>query len=462
MAMPSSSRSAPPPSQEGSQQRERVKFEYLAMDDAGRELRGTVMAVDDVAAVTKLTAQGLFPIEVWSKDKGKRAKAADKSAANARAKTREDMARSRTPSKARSISQFLGLGPVIRRKHLSTITRQLATMLDAGLPLLLSLRTLQDQCGRGPAQKAMKQVLQDLVRCVESGMPFSEALAMHPRSFTPLFVGLVRAGEAAGALEEVLVRLAEYMEKGERMRKKIKSGMTYPVVVLVIAVTITLGLMVGVVPQFADMFGELLGDEPLPALTMFVIGLSKMLMSQAHVLIALAVGAAVLVKFFLRTEKGKYMFDWCMVTFPPLRSLVRKIEVARFCSTLGTLLDAGVPILDALRILTDTSTNALLKRTVHEIHSCVSEGDKIAKPLGHCKIFPAMVVRMVDVGEKTGALPKMLKRIAAAFEEEVEMALEAMISLIEPLMICFLAVVIGGIVLALFMPLIKIIEQLGG
>jgi type IV pilus assembly protein PilC len=459
MAMPSLSRSTPPVSQHSSQPRE--KFDYLAMDDGGRELRGTVMAVDEMAAVAKLTAQGLFPIEVWNKKQKSQPKENDK-AAPRRTRTREDMARSSTPSKARSIGQILGLGNVIPQKHLAPITRQLSTMLDAGLPLLLSLRTLQEQCGRSPSQKAIRSVLQELVRGVESGMPFSEALAMHPRSFSQLYVGLVRAGEAAGALEEVLSRLAEYMEKNLRMRKKIKSGMTYPVVVLVIATVITLGLMMGVVPQFADMFNELLEGIPLPALTAFVISISNLLVSRYYVFFGTAFVLFVALKIFLRTRVGTYLFDWAIVTFPPLNGLVRKVAVSRFCSTLGTLLDAGVPILDALGILTETSTNELVKRTVHQIHSCVSEGDKIARPLSSCKVFPKMVVRMVEVGEKTGALPSMLKRIAKTYEEEVEMALEAMISLIEPLMICFLAVMIGGIVLALFLPLIKIIETLGG
>ncbi|MDX9978954.1 MAG: type II secretion system F family protein [Lentisphaeria bacterium] len=458
MATSTPSRSQPPVQQNAGQQ-PREKFEYLAMDDGGRELRGTVMAVDEMAAVAKLTAQGLFPIEVWNKKQKAPAKAAGKTAPR-RQRTREDMARSSTPSRARSIGQILGLGNVISQKNLAPITRQLSTMLDAGLPLLLSLRTLQEQCGR--RQKPIKSVLQDLVNCVESGMPLSEALSLHPRSFSQLYVGLVRAGEAAGALEEVLSRLAEYMEKNLRMRKKIKSGMTYPVVVLVIAVTITLGLMMGVVPQFADMFNELLEGIPLPALTAFVIAMSKLLVERFSVFFGIIFAGFVMLKIFLRTRVGTYAFDWAIVTFPPVNGLVRKIAVARFCSTLGTLLDAGVPILDALGILAETSTNELVKRTVRQIHSCVSEGDKIARPLGNCKVFPKMVVRMVEVGEKTGALPSMLKRIAKTYEEEVEMALEAMISLIEPLMICFLAVMIGGIVLALFLPLIKIIETLGG
>lgn len=458
MAMPASSRSAPPPP--AGQARAREKFEYLAMDDGGRELRGTVMAVDEMAAVAKLTAQGLFPIEVWNKDRKSQTKSAGKRPPR-RPRTREEMARSSTPSHARRMGNVFGLGNSIPQKHLAPITRQLSTMLNAGLPLLLSLRTLQEQCGRGPTQRSIREVLKELVRCVESGMPFSEALAMHPRSFSQLYVGLVRAGEAAGALEEVLGRLAEYMEKSLRMRKKIKSGMTYPVVVMVIAVSITLGLMIGVVPQFAEMFNELLEGIPLPGLTVFVIGISDLLVAHFMVFVAVAFVALAMFKVFLRTPLGRYAFDWAIVTFPPFAGLVRKIAVARFCSTLGTLLDAGVPILDALHILAQTSGNELVARTVQQIYACVSEGDKIARPLGSCKIFPKMVVRMVEVGEKTGSLPGMLKRIASSFEEEVEMALEAMISLIEPLMICFLAVMIGGIVLALFLPLIKIIETLG-
>ncbi|MCK5803758.1 MAG: type II secretion system F family protein [Lentisphaeria bacterium] len=453
----------PPPLASERVARAKEKFEYLAMDETGRELRGTVEAADDGEALARLKQQGLFPMEVWKgkgkgKGKGRKKTKGKKSAGGRR---REDMAKISKRNRGAQIMQALGLGDSIRTGLLTIMTRQLSTMLAAGLPLLLSLRTLQEQCGRSPAQKSMRKVLSDLVDKVENGMTFSESLDFHPSSFGRLYVGLVRAGEASGAMEEVLMRLSEYLEKNARMIKKVKAGMTYPVVVLVIAMTITFGLMVGVVPQFAEMFDEILEGVPLPVLTTWVIGLSDFMMHRIGLLIGGMVGVVIFIKIALKTPFGRYAFDWALVTLPPLAGLMRKIAIARFCGTLGTLLNAGVPILDALTIVSETATNEIVRQGVSKLYAAVAEGEKMAVPLQSIRVFPMMVVRMIDIGEQTGALPDMLQRIAKTFEEEVDMALEAMVSLIEPLMICFLAVVIGGIIMALFLPLIKIIEQLG-
>lgn len=438
---------------------DRADFEYLAMDGAGRELQGTISATDDVEAVAKLKKQGLFPIEVWESKEHKPRQQSAKSARKTKAQ-RKGTASKDEPLGVR-FAKAIGMVPVIKTKILCIFTRQLATMLDAGLPLLLSLRTLYEQCGRSVRYRCLKKILKDVVRDVEGGMSLSEALEFHPRSFSRLYVGLVRAGEASGAMEEVLNRLAEYIEKSERMKKKVKAGMTYPVVVLTIAVAITLGLMIFIVPRFAEMFDELLEGVPLPGLTLMVVGISNMLVSNAKGLFGSLFVLAFLAKLILRTKWGTYMFDWAIVTVPPINGLVVKTSVGRFCATLGTLLDAGVPILDALQIVGETSTNEIMRRTVHRVYNSVTEGEKFATPLEGAKLFPGMVVRMIDIGEQTGSLPDMLKRIARNYDEEVENTLEALISLIEPLMIVFLAVVIGGIVMALFLPLIKIIEQLG-
>lgn len=450
-----------PPPQMHTGEEPKGKFEYLAMDQDGREMRGTIDAADETEAVAKLKIQNLFPIEVWTN----KAKARPVKKAKAAAKTglgkREQKAVTTKSGLSKRISDAIGLGDVIKVKQLCIMTRQLATMLDAGLPLLLSLRTLEEQCGKGFRNRPMKRILHDLVMKVESGMSLSEALAFHPKSFSRLYVGLIRAGEASGAMEEVLGRLAEYIEKSERMKKKIKGGMTYPTVVLVIAGGITFGLMVGVVPKFAEMFDEILEGIPLPLLTQWVIAISDVLMHNFGLVVGGFFGFVIFAKTFLKTKVGSYMFDWWMVTMPPFKGLVVKIAVGRFCSTLGTLLDAGVPILDALNIVRETSTNVLMATTVQKIYTAVGEGEKIATQIEHARLFPGMVVRMIDIGEQTGALPDMLKRIARTYDEEVETALEAMISLIEPFMICFLAVVVGGIVMALFLPLIKIIESLG-
>jgi type IV pilus assembly protein PilC len=446
-----------PPQQKGAKSA-RIKFEYLAMDGNGRELRGTIMAADDIEAVAKLKKQKLFPIEVW-KSRTRRAK--EKKVRSAAPPRRDDHAVSQDMSKGARFLRALGVGHVLKAKILCMFTRQLATMLDAGLPLLLSLRTLYEQCGKSFRYRSLKKILAELVSHVESGMALSEALLFHPRSFSKLYTGLVRAGEASGAMEEVLGRLADYIEKTERMKKKIKAGMTYPLVVLTIAIAITLGLMIGVVPKFAEMFDEILEGIPLPLLTQFVITISNLLMNHVWAVFGTIFGAAILVRVMVGTRVGKYAFDWWLINMPPFSGLVRKIAIGRFCSTLGTLLDAGVPILDALQIAEDTATNEIMATTVRRVHMAVAEGERVATPLEMSRIISGMVVRMIDVGEQTGALPDMLKRIARTFEEEVEATLEALISLIEPIMICFLAVIIGGIVLALFLPLIKIIETLG-
>ncbi len=448
----------------------KVVFEYLAMDDNGRELRGQVRAADDIEAVAKLRNQHLFPIEVWRSHKetpdtaAKQKELKQLKAKAEKAKTerpRLEKAVSGKESRGGALLTRFGLSSKIKPRMLALFTRQLATMLDAGLPLVLSLRTLYEQYRRGYRYRAVRSVAGDLARKIEAGMSFSEALNYHPGSFSRLYVGLVRAGEASGALNEVLNRLAEYIEKTERLKKKIKAGMTYPVVVLVIAMGITLGLMIGVVPKFAEMFDQILEGIPLPFLTQMVIGVSAMLMNHLTALIVLCVGSAIGLKFFVGTRLGKNMFDWYVITLPPTGPLVSKIAIARFCSTLGTLLDSGVPILDALQIVRDASTNEVVVRALNRLQSAVAGGEKLATPLEKSPIFPGMVVRMIDVGEQTGSLPTMLKRIGKTYEEEVEMALEALVSLIEPLMICFLAVVIGSIVMALFLPLIKIIETLG-
>ncbi len=440
----------------------KVKFEYLAMDGAGRELKGTLQAADDMEVVAKLRQQQLFPIEVRRAGETAGQARTDKSA---KKKKKQKRTRERPvvggESPMQRFCRQIGLVDVIKIKILCQFTRQLATMLDAGLPLLLSLRTLLEQCGRSMKYRSLKKVLDQIVDRVESGLSLSEALAYHPRSFNKLFVGLVRAGEASGSLEQVLNRLATYIEKSEKMKRKVKAGMTYPVVVLTIAITITLGLMIFIVPKFAEMFDELLEGVPLPGLTKFVMGISDVLVKQkARLGIGLVV-FGVMFKVILGTKMGKYMLDWIMVTVPPVSILIVKTCVGRFCSTLGTLLNAGVPILDALRITGETATNTLMERAINKVHESVSTGEKVSAPLEKVRIFPKMVVRMIDIGEQTGALPDMLARIGRNYDEEVEEALEAMISLIEPIMIVFLAIIIGGIVMALFLPLIKIIETLG-
>ena len=422
------------------------KYHYTAMDGRGKEQKGRIEAETEQAAAAALKQKGLFPTsitEVKGKGGGKQ-EAAKPGAAKA----------------GGVFSAFAMLGaPKLNGKQLTQFTRQLATLLDAGLPLVRALRTLERQARK---DAGLKRVLGDLGNSVEGGSTFSEALAMHSKSFNKLYVNMVRAGEASGAMETVLNRLAEFMEKAQRIAGKVKSAMVYPVIVLVVALSITSGLMIFIVPKFAKIFDEMLPGEPLPGLTLIVIGVSQFMQKQAVTMAIMVGGAVFAFKVVKKTKIGSYLFDYLAITVPPMNQLTIKSVTARFCRTLGTLMQSGVAVLQALQIVRDTAGNEIVVRAIQKVHDAVKEGEGMTRPLEQSAVFPGMVVGMIEVGEETGALPEMLNRIADVYEEEVDRAVEAMTSLIEPAMIVFLAVIVGGIVIALFLPLIKLIDKLGG
>ncbi len=420
-------------------------YTYAAMDGQGKEQKGRIEAGNENEAASKLKEQGLFPTNI----------------AEARTSGGADKKKGVKTKKAKKKGMTLNVtfgAQKIKTKQLCTVTRQLATLLDAGLPLVRGLRTLEKQA----KEPALNHVLNDVGNAVEGGLTFSEALNGHPKSFNKLYVNMIRAGEASGALEQVLNRLAEFMEKSARLKSKIKSALTYPVVVLVIALAITSGLMVFIVPKFATIFSEMLSGEPLPGLTAFVMAISDFMTQKFLLGVCILVVLVVIFKMVLKTKSGSYLFDLIAIKMPPFGGLVTKTSVARFCSTLGTLMSSGVSVLNALQIVRDTAGNEVVARAVQVVHDAVKEGEGMTKPLESTQIFPAMVVSMIEVGEETGALPEMLSRISVTYEDEVDNAVEAMTSLIEPVMIVVLAVVIGGIVIALFLPLISLIEKLGG
>ncbi len=419
-----------------------AKFQYTAVDGNGKERKGVIEAADDKEATTLLKQQGLFPTGVVAAGGSQKKTGAGQAAG------------------AKGGAGFRFGAPKISNKDLCTMTRQLATLLEAGLPLVRALRTLQRQA-KG-SKPALCTVMGGLADAVEGGATFSESLANFPRSFNKLYVSMVRAGEASGAMEIVLVRLAEFMEKAQRIAGKVKSALVYPIAVLCIATAITAGLMIFVIPKFAKMFEEMLPGETLPAITLFVIGASNALKNNAiGFVIGLVVGIFVF-KMILKTKPGAYAFDLFTMKMPPFNSLVIKNASARFCRTLGTLMGSGVAVLQALQIVKDTSGNELVSRAIQSVHDAVKEGEGMTQPLEKSKVFPLMLCSMVEVGEETGALPDMLNRVAGVYEEEVDRAVEGMTSLIEPIMICFLAVVVGGIVIALFAPMVKMIDKLGG
>lgn len=421
-----------------------ARFRYIAMDGKGAEVEGVVEAGNQNQAISTIRAQGFFPTRVSEVGGEKTPKAASQP-------------RIATASSSQSKLSTLMMGRV-KPKQLMVFTRQLATLIQAGLPLLRGLRILLKQ-EKAPA---LRVALTGMGEAVESGGTFSEALGQYPKTFDKLYINMVKAGEAGGVLDEVLTRLAEFMEKAERIKGKIKSAMTYPVVVLVAALGILTFLMVFIIPRFAEIFDDLLGGKALPPLTQFVIGMSELIAHQWYLIFGGVFGLVIVLKLLKQTERGGLTVDRMKLRMPLFGDLFRKSAVARFARTLGTLMSSGVPILQALNIVRDTAGNRVISNAIQNIHDSVKEGESVAMPMDASGVFPDMVVSMVDVGEETGALPEMLVRVADNYDEEVDTAVEGLTSIIEPIMIVLLALIIGTIVIAMFVPLISIISEMAG
>ena len=333
-------------------------------------------------------------------------------------------------------------------------TRQLATLIDAGLPLLRGLTVLAKQ----EPDPVLRKVIVNLAETVQGGGTFSESLAGHPRIFTKLYVNMVKAGELGGVLELVLLRLAEFQEKAQKIKNKVVSAMFYPIIVLLIAIMIMTFLLVFIVPKFEAIFADMLGGKPLPALTQFVIGASSFVKSHILVIVGAIIGITLLLKLIAKTKKGGFIVDSFKLRMPLFGNLTRKSSISRFSRTLGTLVTSGVPILQALTITRETAGNSVVANAIMKVHDSVKEGESIVHPLEVSGVFPPMVISMIDVGEETGQLPEMLLKIAEVYDDEVDNAVSGLTSLLEPIMIVFLAVIVGTIVVALFLPLISIIS----
>jgi type IV pilus assembly protein PilC len=347
-------------------------------------------------------------------------------------------------------------GRPINSKGIAVFTRQLATLVKAGMPILRSLEVLARQEKRLP----FKAVIEDIADAIRSGGNFSDGLSANGRVFDRLYVNMVKAGEAGGVLDTVLERLAVFMEKAQKIAGKVKAAMIYPIIIVCVALAIVSVLMVFVVPKFQDIFSGLLKGQPLPALTQGLMDVSNFM--KHHYLLAIggAIGAWIAFKLFSKTRFGRRVLDWLLIHMPIMGDLFLKAAIARFTRTFGTLLASGVPILQALIITRDTSGNVHVANAINVVHDRVKEGDNVAKPLESTHIFPGMVTSMIEVGEETGALPDMLTRIADTYDEEVDNAVAGLTSIIEPIMIVFMAVMVGTIVIALFLPLVSIIQHL--
>jgi len=424
-------------------------FSYTAIEAAtGRERKGTLESGNPEQATADLKSRGLAPMSLVV--------AVRLSGKDPRKETRAGIPAAPMAPDFRRTKRSLTIGRVVSRKALTLFTRQLATLVKAGMPLVRSLEVL----ARQEKNRTFRSVLSELAGTIRSGGNFSDGLLHHPKVFDRLYVNMVKAGEAGGVLDTVLERLARFMEKAERIKAKVKSAMTYPIIVVLLAAGIVSALMVFVVPKFEQIFSGLLKGQPLPALTRFVLGVSYFIKHNILASLGLIIVAFVVFSVFRKTSRGTRALDWLTITLPVFGDLFLKASIARFTRTFGTLLASGVPILQALIITRDTSGNSGVSDAINVVHDRVKEGANVAGPLESTGIFPGMVTSMIEVGEETGALPEMLSRIADTYDEEVDNAVASLTSLIEPLMIVFLALMVGTIVIALFLPIVSIIQHL--
>ncbi len=428
-------------------------FLYEALNSAGKPQKGTIEAGNTEEAIQRIKGQGFFPTSVREQKGKKDAKAGAPGggeAAPAKKKKKKEMSFS-----------FGG----VKAKHLTLFTRQLSTLQDAGLPLLRSLQILEQQLKPGK----LKSVLQDVCEDVEGGTSLSEAMAKHPKAFNRLYTKMIAAGEVGGVLDIILQRLAEFMEKAQSLKRKIKSAMIYPIAVVLIATIIVTLIMWFIVPKFAEIFKDF--GVPLPGVTRWLIGVSNwvagknpgMFPGQGALIIAIMPFIIFFgFKLIRKAKPGKAATDILIFWLPVFGGLVKKTVTARFTRTLGTLIAAGVPILEAILITRDTSGNYVFEKALTKVHDSIREGESFAGPLREAKVCDPIVVNMIDVGEETGDMDVMMMKIADNYDEEVDVAVSGLIKLIEPLMIVFIGGAVLVIVLAMFLPLVSMIESLQG
>jgi type IV pilus assembly protein PilC len=410
-------------------------FQYKAMNSVGQQVKGEVEAASSDEAIAKIRAGGSFPTKVEEKAsrKGPASKGGARPAAG--------------PKGRRTVSG-------VPSKLLTTFTRQLSTLQDAGLPILRSLRILEQQQKPGPMRMAVRMVADD----VEGGATLSEAMARHPKAFDRLYTNMVRAGELGGVLDVILQRLADFMEKSQALKRKVIGAMVYPIAVISFAFLIVTGLLIFVVPAFKSIFSGM--NTSLPAPTLMLLAMSDWVGEGGWIVIlGFPVMLWGLFKVLRTSPGGRYFVDGLKLKLPVFGMIVGKTSVARFSRTLGTLLSAGVPILEALQITRETSGNEVFSRSLSRVHDGIREGESFAEPLRAAKVVEPMVVNMIDVGEETGELDKMLSKVADTYDEEVETLVASMVSLLEPLMVITLGVIVGFIVISLFMPMVALLEN---
>ncbi len=416
------------------------EFQYQAKDPSGKSLSGTISASDEGTALNMLRRQNLTVTSLKEAKKGGGKKGG------------VDWKQALTGD----ISALWGGKPKprIKSQDLVVFTRQMATMLSAGIPLMECLEILQEQAD----DPGFKICLEEIVGDVRSGSDLSEALRKHPKVFTRIYVNMIKAGEASGQLEEILDRLAEYQEAAEELKGEIKSAMTYPVVSLCLVIGITIFLIVGIVPRFNKIFQSL--KVPLPKITQYLLALSHFMRTKVKIWVGGSLAVIIAIIAFFKTEKGSRVKDILLMKMPIFGELFQKVAISRFSRTFATLIQSGVPILAALEIVASTSGNKLIEEAVLNSAESVRQGETLAKPLSRSKIFPPMVTRMIAIGEKSGALETLLEKISEFYDRQVHQTVKALTSLIEPLLIAFMGIVVGGIVLSVFLPIFGIQKAL--
>jgi len=415
------------------------KYQYEAMSSVGQAVKDEVEANSEEEAIAKIRAMGQFPTKI--KERAARRAGGGRAAAAG-------------PSQARTRQRKVG---AVSRKLLTQFTRQLSTLQDAGLPILRSLRILEQQQKPGMLRVGIRMVADD----VEGGTTLSEAMAKHPKAFDKLYTNMVAAGEAGGVLDVVLRRLADFMEASQRLKRRIVGAMIYPIAVITFAILIVLGIMLFIIPKFKTIFEQF--DAELPGITRILLGMSGWVVNWGWaIILSVPVGIFLLFRLLRQSAGGRHFVDMLKLKLPVIGGILSKTAVARFTRTLGTLLSAGVPILEAIFNTTETTGNEVFNRALVKVHDGIREGEDFAAPLRQAKIVEPMVVNMIDVGEETGDLDKMLSKVADTYDEEVQTMVAAMVSMLEPVMVIVLGVIVGFIVLAIFMPLPSLIGTMQG
>jgi len=420
-------------------------FTYTAFNSRGKLFRGSVQEKTWTQALRRVKEMGLFPTSVKEKSRGS---ARPSSAGKTKSPTRSAVAGARSRHR-------LSITGRISVRILSAFTRQMATLLEAGIPILRALRSIEQQ----EENRTLRTILRKVITEIEGGGTFSEALARHPEVFSRLYVNMIVAGETAGMLESTLARLADFMERTQRIRSKIVSALFYPASVVLVAIGILTLLMVFVVPKFREVLGDLTGSKGLPPFTEFIFQSSQFVSSHLLHFTASAIAFIVALKLIRSSKSGRAALDRIKLKLPIAGRIARKAGIARFTRTLGTMLENGVPVLQALTISRETASNALFARAIQQTHDCVKDGASLTDPLQASGVFPSTVISMIDVGEQTGALPNMLLKVAESCEDDVDNNITSALSLLEPALIIFLAVLVGSIVIALFLPLVGILDH---